>query len=82
MELDEALSIISEISQGDKEREAFLTVKSSIVGILNDIEAYRSLYEGAVKKMARYRDVAARPDITENLNVKNGNTKKEKDETK
>ena len=63
MELDEAMKIISEIAEGDKEREAFETVKASVVGLLNDIEAYRSLYEGAVKRISRYRDVAGRPDI-------------------
>lgn len=65
MELDEALAILSEIAMGVKEREAFTVVKSSVIGLLDDIEAYRSLYEGAVKRLERFRDVAAMPDIPE-----------------
>lgn len=68
MELDEALKILSEIAEGDKEREAFVTVKASVVGLLNDCEAYRSLFEGAQKRLVQYRDIARRPDIHTNVN--------------
>lgn len=63
MELDEALSIISEIATGDNERRAFLHIKDSIVGLINDLESYRSLYESATKKMERFRDIASKPDL-------------------
>lgn len=57
MDYIEGLERLREISTGDKEREALESVEQAM-------EAYRSLYEGAEKKIMRYRDVASKPDIS------------------
>lgn len=70
MELDEAMAILSEIATGDREREAFEVVRRSLVGLMDASETYRSLYEGAEKRIIRYRDVAGRPDLPESVKPK------------
>lgn len=63
MEVDQALAIISEIATGDKEREAFLCIKEAMIGLLNDCDTYRSMYEGIQKRITHLRDIAGRPDL-------------------
>lgn len=63
MDIDRALEIISEIAEGELEREAFETVKSGIVELIDQAEHYRHRYEGAVKKMEHLRDIAYKTDL-------------------
>lgn len=66
MEIDEAVAIIREIATGDRESEAIDVIARTIVGLIDATETYRSLYEGAEKRIMRYRDIASRPDIPYN----------------
>lgn len=58
MELDDALMILTEVATGDEERRAICLVKESVYGLQNDAEAYRHLYESALKRLTRYRERA------------------------
>lgn len=63
--LEDALDILREIAVGDKEKEAFSVVEYAV-------SSYRSLYEAAEKRIQRYRDIASKPDICENINASIG----------
>ena len=56
MSLDEAVARLTEIAEGDKEREALETLVFAC-------DQYRSLYEGAQKRLMYLRDVAGMPEI-------------------
>lgn len=73
IELEDALSIVTELARTDEERMAVFAIKESVAGLqteLNDTrrqaETYRHLFEGIQKRLTRFRDVAARPDIPDN----------------
>lgn len=60
MDIEKAVAIIDEIAEGDQEKEAVKVIKDGIAELIENANRYRALYEGAVKKIERYRDVASK----------------------
>lgn len=74
IELDDAIERLVPLAKEHEDRMAVQTIKESIAGLRLELadmtrqaETYRHMYEGIQKRLERYRDVASRPDIPENV---------------